>query len=122
MQPHLFEKCVVDAYEALPDFFRDRLDNVVVVVEEWPDRATLRTAGLQSPYQLLGFYHGIPQPGRSASYGLVLPDQISIYRRPIEAQCRTDEEVCALVEHVLLHEVAHHFGIDDDRLDALGAY
>ena len=79
-------------------------------------------ANLQSPYQLLGFYHGIPQPGRGANYGLVLPDKISIYRRPIEAQCRTDEEVCALVGHVLLHGVAHHFGIDDDRLDELGAY
>ena len=117
-----FEDFVEEAYDALPEFFKDRLDNVVVVVEDWPDRATLRSAGARSPYGLLGFYHGIPQPARNGGYGLVLPDKISIYRRPIEAQCRTPEEVRQLVARVLLHEVAHHFGIGDDRLDELGAY
>jgi len=117
-----FEQYAADAYEQLPDFFKDRLDNVAIVVEDWPDRATLRSVGASSPYNLLGFYHGVPQPVRNHGYGLVPPDKISIYRRPIEAQCRTTEEVRALVARVLLHEVAHHFGISDDRLDELGAY
>jgi predicted Zn-dependent protease with MMP-like domain len=117
-----FEQFVVDAYEDLPAFFKDRLDNVVVVVEDWPDRATLRSVGATSPYGLLGFYHGVPQPLRNGNYGLVSPDKISIYRRPIEAQCRTLEQTRDLVKRVLLHEVAHHFGIDDDRLHEIGAY
>jgi predicted Zn-dependent protease with MMP-like domain len=122
MHQDLFEQFVIDAYEQLPAFFKDRLDNVVVVVEDWPDRETLRSVGAKSSHALLGFYHGVPQSVRNGSYGLVAPDKISIYRRPIEAQCRTTEQVRSLVKRVLLHEVAHHFGIDDDRLEELGAY
>lgn len=122
MDVNLFEQFVIEAYENLPDFFKDRLDNVVVVVEDWPDRSTLRSTKTKSPYGLLGFYHGVPQTVRTGNYGLVSPDKISIYRRPIEAQCRTPEEVRDLVARVLLHEVAHHFGIDDDRLHDIGAY
>ena len=87
------------------------LDNVAVVVEDWPDLHTLRLAGVASRYQLLGFYHGVPQTARSAHYGLVTPDRISIYRRPIEAQCRTEDELRETVRRVVLHEMAHHFGI-----------
>ena len=93
-----------------------------IFVEEWPDRHTLRVAGVQSPYGLLGFYHGVPLTERTTYYGLVAPDKISIYRRPIEAQCRTLDELRALVRRVVLHEIAHHFGIDDDRLHTIGAY
>ena len=120
MDLETFEGFVIEAYENLPDFFKERLDNVVVLVEDWPDRHTLRSVGAKSPYGLLGFYHGIPQTVRNGSYGLVAPDKISIYRRPIEAQCRTPEEVRAMVARVLLHEVAHHFGIDDDDLEEMG--
>jgi predicted Zn-dependent protease with MMP-like domain len=118
----LFERFVLDAYDQLPDFFKERLDNVVIVVEDWPDRATLRHTRAKSPYGLLGFYHGVPQPVRDTNYGLVAPDKISIYRRPIETQCRTSEQLSDLIKRVLWHEVAHHFGIDDDRLEELGAY
>ena len=117
-----FEQFVMDAYDELPAFFKDRLDNVVVVVEDWPDHATLHSVGATSPYGILGFYHGIPQPDRNSAYGLVSPDKISIYRRPIEAQCRTPQETRDLVKRVLFHEVAHHFGISDDRLHDIGAY
>ncbi len=122
MNPEIFEDLVDDALAALPEQFADMLDNVVVVVEDWPDRATLRSVGARSPYELLGFYHGVPQTGRTSNYGLVTPDKISIYRRPIEAQCRTIEELRELVKRVVFHELAHHFGIDDDRLREIGAY
>ena len=122
MEAELFENLVADALEALPVFFQDKLDNVEVVVEDWPDHHTMRLARVRSPYELLGFYHGVPLTERTSYYGLVAPDMISIYRRPIEAQCRTEEELRAMVRRVVQHELAHHFGISDDRLHEIGAY
>jgi len=118
----LFERLVAEALDSLPEFFQERLDNVEVVVEDWPDRETLRLVGARSRADLLGFYHGVPLTERTHYYGLVLPDKISIYRRPIEMRCRTHEQVRATVRRVVLHELAHHFGISDERLDELGAY
>ncbi len=120
--PSTFERLVAEAIDALPEFFQAKLDNVEIVVEDWPDPATMRRAGVQHPMQLLGFYHGVPQSRRTHHYGLVLPDKISIYRGPIERRCRTLTEVERTVRHVLRHELAHHFGISDDRLRELGAY
>jgi predicted Zn-dependent protease with MMP-like domain len=122
MDAELFENLVADALEALPVFFQDKLDNVEVVVEDWPDHHTMRLARVRSPYGLLGFYHGVPLTERTTYYGLVAPDKISIYRRPIEAQCRTADELRETVRRVVLHELAHHFGISDDRLHEIGAY
>jgi predicted Zn-dependent protease with MMP-like domain len=117
-----FEDCVADAVEGLPPYFRRRLDNVEIIVEDWPDRETLRLAGIKDPAELQGWYHGIPLTERSTHYGLVAPDTISIYRRPIMLACRDDDEVRETVRTVVHHEVAHFFGIDDDRLRELGAY
>ena len=117
-----FEQLVAQALDNLPDAFRERLDNVEVVVEDWPDRGTLRLAGIQNPMQLLGFYHGVPLTERSHGYTLVLPDKISIYQQPIEHICRTPEAIRAQVRRTVMHELAHHFGIDDSRLREIGAY
>ena len=122
MNPEDFDRLVAEALETLDEEFQARLDNVAVVVEDWPDRHTLRVAGVRSPYQLLGFYHGVPHTHRTHNYGLVPPDKISIYRGPIERRCRNRAEVKELVARVLRHEIAHHFGIDDDRLRDIGAY
>ena len=122
MNREIFERFVLEAIDAIPEAFREKLDNVEVVVEDWPDRETMRQAGVHHPAQLLGFYHGIPQTKRTHNYGLVLPDKISIYRQPILMRCRTLEEVRRTVHQVVRHELAHHFGIDDDRLRELGAY
>jgi predicted Zn-dependent protease with MMP-like domain len=122
MNRDIFERLVAEALEALPEYFREKLDNVEVVVEEWPDRETMRRAGVRHPAELLGIYHGIPQTKRTHDYGLVLPDKISIYRQPILMHCRTLEEVRQTIQRVVRHEVAHHFGIDDERLREIGAY
>ncbi|MBN1260964.1 MAG: metallopeptidase family protein [Anaerolineae bacterium] len=118
----IFEQFVAEALDALPDQFREKLNNVDVVIAEWPDRRTLELAKVRHPAQLLGFYHGIPQTRRTQRYGLVLPDKITLYRRPILMRCRTLDEVRDMVHHVLRHEIAHHFGISDARLQDLGAY
>jgi predicted Zn-dependent protease with MMP-like domain len=122
METEQFEELVAQVVNDLPEFFQERLDNVDVLVEEFPDRHTMRLARVRSPYDLLGFYHGVPLTERTTNYGLVAPDKISIYRRPIEIQCRTDEELRAMIRRVVLHEIAHHFGISDNRLRDIGAY
>lgn len=122
LAPEAFEELVAAAVDELPAMFLEMLDNVDIVVEDWPDCHTLALAGAASRYDLLGFYHGVPQTVRSHDYGNVAPDKISIYQRPIEAQCRTFEEARELVGRVVRHEIAHHFGIDDDRLHEIGAY
>ena len=110
------------AIEALPLEFREKLSNVEIVVEDWPNRDVLKRAGVRHPAELLGFYQGIPQTRRTRNYGLVLPDKISLFQRPIEMQCRSPEDITHTITHVLRHEIAHHFGIDDQRLRELGAY
>ncbi len=122
LDPGEFEALVAAAVDELSEAFLDMLDNVDIVIEEWPDRHTLALAGATSRYGLLGFYHGVPQIARSHDYGSVAPDKISIFQRPIEAQCQSLDEVRRLVGRVVRHEIAHHFGIDDDRLRQIGAY
>ncbi len=117
-----FERIVAQALDSLPPAFLERLDNVEVVVEPYANRETLRLAGVADPMQLLGFYHGIPLTERSQGYTLVLPDKISIYQQPIERICRTSEAIRAQVSRTVMHELAHHFGLDDDRLREIGAY
>lgn len=122
MNRDAFERMVEEAINALPDAFRQKLDNVEVVVEDWPDPHTMRVAGVRHPEQLLGLYHGVPQTVRSSHYGMVLPDKISIYRQPILKRCRSEEQVRQVTQRVIRHEIAHHFGIGDDRLREIGAY
>jgi predicted Zn-dependent protease with MMP-like domain len=117
-----FERLVAAALDELPQEIQDALDNVDVVIEDWADRRTLRRAGVRHPTQLMGFYHGVPRTKRTHSYGLVLPDKITIYRKPIEMRARSAQEIRSLIRRVVRHEIAHHFGIDDNRLQDIGAY
>ncbi|MBI4671369.1 MAG: metallopeptidase family protein [Chloroflexi bacterium] len=76
-----FERVIADTLTDLPPRFQERLDNVAIVVEEWPDAATLEQAGVSRRDELLGFYHGIPLTARTQDYGMVLPDKISIFQQ-----------------------------------------
>ncbi|MGA2670472.1 MAG: metallopeptidase family protein [Dehalococcoidia bacterium] len=116
MEREEFEALVEKAIDNLPQEFKSKLENVDVVVEEWPTRGQLRQAKHIHPTQLLGLYQGVPQTRRGQGYALVLPDKISIFQRPIEAQCRFDDEIEAKIEEVVRHEIAHHFGLDDETL------
>jgi len=122
MDSDQFEGLVLEALESMPEMFHEALDNVEIVIEQWPAWNTMRLAGVRSKFELLGFYHGVPLTERTTNYSLVLPDKISIYQKPIEAQCSTPQEVRTLVHRVVLHELAHYFGIGDDRLHEIGAY
>jgi predicted Zn-dependent protease with MMP-like domain len=116
MQREKFEALVTRAIDNLPPEFQHKLENVDVVVEDWPSPGQLRQAKHSHPIQLLGLYQGVPQIRRGRGYGLVLPDKISIFQKPIEAQCRFGDEIEAKIEEVVRHEIAHHFGLDDKTL------
>jgi len=116
MQREKFEALVARAIDSLPPEFQLKLENVDVVVEDWPTRRQLRQAKHSHPTQLLGLYQGVPQTRRGRGYGLVLPDKISIFQKPIEAQCRFGDEIEAKVGEVVRHEIAHHFGLDEKTL------
>jgi predicted Zn-dependent protease with MMP-like domain len=107
--PARFERMVTDALATLPRELRRLLQNVAVLVDH--DGAD---AGL------LGLYEGVPLTERLSDYSAVLPDRITLFRRAICARCETEQEVSAEVRTTLVHEVAHHFGIADDRLHELG--
>ena len=120
--PEEFEKLVVEALDNLPTEIQEKLQNIEVVVSDWPTPAELRSVGLKSGQLLLGLYHGVPLTKRGGHYGLVLPDKVTIFQGPIERVCRTPEDVIRQVQRTVRHEIAHHFGISDDRLRELGAY
>ncbi|MEJ2212336.1 MAG: metallopeptidase family protein, partial [Anaerolineae bacterium] len=103
-----FEEIVADALDALPEEFRNRLDNVEIVVQDWPSPETMRQAGVRHRSQLLGFYHGIPLTERGQGYYLVLPDKISIYRGPILMHTRTPEEARQTIHRVVRHEMVQY--------------
>ncbi len=111
-----FERLVLKALEDLPSSIRERLNNVDVVVEDLPGSAVLEENSVVDPYELFGLYEGIPLTER-AGYDMVLPDKITIFRRPIEAACDTRAAVVREVRATVIHEVAHHFGIDDAELE-----
>lgn len=106
-----FEEVVGEAFDAVPDELIDLIDNCVLIIE---DQAP------ENEPDLLGLYDGIPLTERDSSYAMVVPDRIFIYREPTLAMCSSREEVVDEVRITVVHEIAHHFGIDDDRLHELG--
>src|SRR5581483_3442145 len=105
-----FEELVADALDSIPEQLGRLMRNVAVIVEDASPRRGL-----------LGLYEGVPLTSRTTTgYAGVLPDRITIYRRPICAMCSSEDEVVDQVRITVVHEVAHHFGIDDERLRELG--
>jgi len=119
MRGEEFERLVAEALEELPEEFQRRLDNIDVVVAANPTRDQMKRAGIGPPQTLFGLYEGVPLTKRDRGYHLVLPDKITIFQRPMEAVCRTNEEIRNLVRRTVMHEIAHHFGIGDERLREL---
>ena len=107
-----FEELVAEAVDSLPPWVLERLENVEVLVEERPP---------PGEPNLLGRYHGIPLTRRS-NYAGVLPDTITLYRSTVERSARDEDELREIIAHTVEHEVAHFFGISDERLRDLGAY
>jgi predicted Zn-dependent protease with MMP-like domain len=117
-----FEALVVDALNDLPPYVQERLENVAVLVEEWPRPERVSALGYDPDMDLLGLYEGINRLDRSSGYHLVTPDRITLFWRPILDEVG-DGDAAALkreVRKTVIHEVAHHFGMDDAELERLG--
>ena len=111
MTPESFDDIVEEALGHVPQPLRDRMDNVVIVVEDEPG---------PDDGDVLGIYRGIDLTRRDDSYQFVMPDEIVIFQGPLERMCRTREDLVRQVRITVVHEVAHHFGISDERLHELG--
>lgn len=111
-----FEELVHRAMRKLPRKFKERIKNVVVVVEDWADDETLAEMGIEPPDTLYGLYRGIDLTRRDSGYGNVLPDTVTIYQGPIEEDCDDEEEMAELVRETVIHEIGHYFGLDDETM------
>lgn len=118
-----FEELVTRVLNELPGAFKDKLENVDVVIEGQPDMEILKRSNIGARGHLLGLYQGVPLKNRTHYYGMVLPDKIILYKANIEQACLKDRvNVYEEIRRVLQHEIAHHFGISDQRLKDLGTY
>ena len=111
-----FERLVAKAVRSLPRKFKDKLENVAVVVEDWADDETLAEMGIEPPDTLYGLYRGVDLPHRDSSYGNVLPDTVTIYQGPIEEDCADQAEMAQVVRETVIHELGHYFGLDDETM------
>ena len=114
-----FEELVADALDGLPDHLGRLMDNVVVMVEDWPNAEQLQL--VPADHTLLGLYQGVALTNRSPlNYVGAMPDRIFIFRGPISERSADAEALITLVRRTVVHEVAHHVGISDERLHELG--
>jgi predicted Zn-dependent protease with MMP-like domain len=120
MRRGAFQKVLQQALDDLPPEFRKALDNVAVVVEDWPPDWLLDELGIPPDDILYGFYHGVPLPERSVMDSGALPDKISIYRGPLEEDFPDLGELRRQIRITLLHEIGHYFGMDEEALERLG--
>ena len=119
MDREQFEQLVEEALAGLPQKFKKYIENLAVIVEDYPSGETQRKVGTARGGSLLGLYHGVPFKHRGPYYGNLPPDVIVIYQKPIESISATDEELKEKVQEVVLHEVGHYFGMSDAELHAI---
>ena len=119
MEREAFAALVARAVDNLPEEFKSRLDNVAVVVSDLPSESQLASVGLSRGKTLLGLYEGVPLTRRTTGYNLVLPDKITIFQKSLEAQCPSTQELKEEIVRTVKHEIAHYFGLDDERLEQI---
>ena len=116
------EEIANDAYVTIPAELRERVDDVIIRVVEFPDPETEREMGLENPFELLGLYRGVPIGDKSVLSTPHDIDMIFLYRRPLlDYWCETGEDLADLIRHVLIHEIGHHFGFSDAEMEAIEA-
>ena len=114
------EALAESALGTIPQELKRHLGRVVVRVEEFPDEETGAAMGLDSPFDILGLYRGVALPHKSVSDPQPGIDAIFLYRRPIlDYWCETGEDLAAIVRHIVIHEIGHHFGFSDEDMDRI---
>jgi predicted Zn-dependent protease with MMP-like domain len=117
-----FEVLAGEVFRRLPTRFRELCAGLVIQVDDFPTEAVLDEMGLESEFDLLGLFQGVGLPFRSESAVLPMPNMIWLYRRPIlDYWAEHDETLGAIIKHVLVHEIGHHFGLSDDDMAAIEA-
>ena len=116
-----FEKLISRAMDEMPARYMEQLDNVVVTYADEPDEHQVHKLKLRGDSVLLGLYEGIPLPQRGAGYNLVLPDKITLFKLPIMAVTRDENDFYKQIKHTLWHEIAHFYGLDHDRIHEIEA-
>ena len=114
VEPATFEELVASAVEAIPQEFRDLLENIDIVVADGPTTEQCRLGGRR--HVLLGLYEGVPRTVRGVHYQMALPDKITLFQDNIEKACSSSDEIPACIANVVRHEIAHHFGLNDEEL------
>jgi len=110
-----FEQLVNEGIKDIPQKFLNKLDNVGIVIEDNPTFEQLKKLKIRKNYFLFGLYEGIPKTKRWG-YADILPDKITIFKNPIEQSAQTEEEIKKLVKETVWHEIAHHFGMDEEKV------
>ena len=117
-----FETVAQEVFDSLPNPFGQAIENVQIVIEDVPDVHVMHKTRIQSPSMLLGLYEGIPLNKRGSTYGAypTVPDKITLYQRNIELIARTDTVLRAKIRDVLIHEIAHYFGMNEEEVRNAG--
>ncbi len=114
------EDIATEELSRIPDELRRHVGAVVLRIEEFPDEETEEEMDLESPFDILGLYRGVALPRQSVLDVRTAPDMIFLYRRPIlDYWCETGQDLRAVVRHVLIHEIGHHFGFSDEDMDRI---
>jgi len=116
-----FEKIVKEGIRAIPKRFLEKLDNIDIVIEDEPGVYQQRKLKIRKNSLILGLYEGVPKTKRG-SYGMVLPDKITIFKKPIEKIAQTEKEIREIVKNTVWHEIAHHFGFSEEGVRKAESY
>jgi predicted Zn-dependent protease with MMP-like domain len=114
-----FERLVEKALLTIPRRFRAAMNNVALVVEDWPSPDVLDEMGIEPDDALYGLYQGTPLTQRAWAEGTRLPDRITIYQRPIEEDAETEEDIIGMVGETVIHEFGHYFGLSEEEIEAI---
>jgi predicted Zn-dependent protease with MMP-like domain len=115
-----FHRLMDEAIEAIPQIFKDKIHNLAFIVEPFPSESDISKMKLRSKYSLLGLYSGIPYTYRNTNYMSVTPDRIILFQNNIQALCDSADELKEKIREVVVHEVAHYFGMDEDEIRDAG--
>lgn len=117
MDKELFEDLVLDSIKDLPQYFLTKMENVEIVVQDIVSGGVISKSGMNvSRDSLLGLYQGVPLRKRRLGYSNVLPDKITLFRKPIERQCSTVKELKEKIREVIIHEIGHYFGLNEEEI------
>jgi predicted Zn-dependent protease with MMP-like domain len=114
-----FQRLVAEAVMLIPKRFRREMKNLALVVEEEQSADLLTEMEIEPPDSLYGLYQGVPLPERTWAFGNNLPDRITLFQRPIEADCEDEDEVRAVIGETLIHEVGHYFGMSEEEIEEI---